>query len=227
MGITAAIYPVTAIPSRLALENRNWVQAANLELQEIELNWEKFPWQEAILHFAKSLGASQTKDFEKAEQEIEILKVLHQNLVAQNDRTKAIQVKQVEIQIKTSQAWLNFKQNDLKKGLALMREAVEIEKVTSKHPITPGDILPAIELLGDMFLELNKPEEALAAYEQNLIDRPNRFNGIYGAAIAAKQSGNLEKAASYFEDLLKLTANTVIERQEINEAKAFLKTNVI
>ncbi len=223
----ASIYPIAAIPARLALENRNWKRAANLELQKIELSWDKFPWQKAIHHFARALGASQTKDFDKAEQEIEILKKLHQNLVDQNDRSKAIQVKQVEIQIKTSQAWLSFRRNDLKNGLLLMQEAVEIEKVTSKHPVTPGDVLPAIELLGDMFLELNKPKEALVAYKQNLDVHPNRFNGIYGAAIAAKQLGDIEKATLYFKQLLKLTENSTIERPEIDEAKEFIEQKII
>ena len=222
VNITAAIYPITAIPARLALENRNWEQTANLELQEIDLNWEEFPWQKAIYHFARALGSSQTKDFDTAEQQIEVLKKLHQNLIEQNDRSKAIQIKQVEIQIKTSQAWLSFKRNDLKNGLLLMQEAVEIEKVTSKHPVTPGDVLPAIELLGDMLLELNKPEEALVAYEQNLKVHPRRFNGIYGAAIAAKQLGDNEKATLYFEQLLELTENSNVERPEIKEAREFI-----
>lgn len=226
-NITAAIYPITAIPARLALENRNWEQAANLELQEIDLNWEEFPWQKAIYHFARALGASQTKDFDTAEQEIEILKELHQNLIAQNDRSKAIQVKQVEIQIKTSQAWLNFRKNDLKNGLVLMQEAVEIEQKTSKHPITPGDVLPAIELLGDMLLELNQPQEALVAYEQNLKVHPNRFNGIYGAAIAAKQLGDTKKTALYFGLLLELSENSNTERLEIKEAREFIEQDAI
>jgi len=226
-AIDGAIHPITAIPARLALENRNWEQAANLELQEIDLNWEEFPWQKAIYHFAKALGASQIKDFDTAEQQIEVLKKLHQNLIAQNDRSKAIEIKQVEIQIKTSQAWLSFKRNDLKNGLLLMQEAVEIEKVTSYHPITPGYVLPAIELLGDMLLELNKPEEALVAYEQNLKVHPRRFNGIYGAAIAAKQLGDNEKATLYFEQLLELTGNINSERPEIKEARKFIAQEAI
>ncbi len=226
-NITAAVYPITAIPARLALENKNWEQAANLELQEIDLDWNQFPWQKAIHHFARALGAAQIKSFDITEQEIEILKVLHQDLIAQNDRSKSIQIKQVEIQIKTSQAWLNFRKGDTEKGLQLMQEAVEIEKETSKHPITPGDVLPAIELLGDMLLELNKPEEALVAYEDNLETHPNRFNGIYGAAITAKQLGDTEKATLYFEELLELTKNSTIERPEINEAKEFIKQEAI
>lgn len=215
---------MTAIPARLALENKNWDRAANLKLQDVELNWEKFPWQEAIYHFAVAMGAVNTNDFNTVEEKIEILKALNQNLIAQNDKTKAIQIKQVEIQIKTSQAWLSFRKNELKNGLTLMQEATEIERHTSKHPVTPGDVLPAIELLGDMLLELNKPAEALAAYEENLIGRPNRFNGIYGAAIASKQSGDLEKAALYFNQLIELAKDVKSERPEIEEAKIFVRT---
>ena len=152
---------------------------------------------------------------------------MHQNLIAQNDHTKAIQVKQVEIQIKTAQAWLNFRKNDVKTGLALMQEAVAIEKVTSKHPVTPGDVLPAIELLGDMLLEMGKNSEALVAYQENLKIHPNRFNGVYGAAIAADRSGDTEKAFIYFEQLLEVTKGSKVERTEINEAKAFIARKVI
>ena len=69
-----------------------------------------------------------------------------------------------------------------------MKQATKLESKTSKHPVTPGEVLPADELLGDMLLALNNPAEALEAYEINLKERPGRFNGIYGAAIAAKQS---------------------------------------
>lgn len=226
-NITAAIYPITAIPARLSLENRNWEQAANLELQEIDLDWKQFPWQKAIHHFARAFGSIQIKDFDKTEQEIEALEKLHQDLIAQNDRTKSIQIKQVEIQVKTSKAWLNFRKNDKEKGLLLMQEAVKIERETSKHPITPGDVLPAIELLGDMYLELNRPKEALVAYEENLKGHPNRFNGIYGAAISAKQLGDNEKATFYFKQLLELTENSGVGRPEIKDAKEFIGQEAI
>ena len=227
MNITAAIYPITAVPSRIALENRNWERAANLKLQEIELDWAQFPWQEAIHHFAVALGAVNTNDFKTVKQKIEILKTLHQNLVDQDDKTKAIMVKQVEIQIKTTQAWLSFRNNNKETGLELMKEAVQTENKTSKHPVTPGDVLPAIELLGDMLLELNRPDEALVAYEENLKSHPFRFNGIYGAAIAAKKNGNTEKATLYFNQLIELTKGSNSNRLEITEAKKYIKNNSI
>lgn len=225
-NVTAAIYPITAIPARLALENRDWQQAAQLELHEIDLSWDKFPWQKAIHHFARGMGSVQTKDFNSSDNEIETLKGLHQNLIAQNDRTKSIQIKQVEIQIKTIQAWMSFRKNKKEEGLALMKEAAEIERQTSKHPITPGDVLPAIELLGDMLMEMKNPKEALVAYEENLAMHPNRFNGIYGAAIAAKLAGNKELAALYFELLLSVTFENS-DRPEIAEAREFIGHDAI
>ena len=221
-NITAAIYPVTAIPARLALENKNWELAANLKVQEIELNWNQFPWQKAIHHFAKTLGAVHMKDFSLAEKEIQILEKLHQDLIDQNNRSKSIQVKQVEIQVKTGKAWLNFMRGNIEAGLVLMYEAAEIEKKTSKHPITPGDVLPAIELLGDMLLKLDRPKEALLSYEENLSKHPERFNGIYGAAVAAKQLGDEDKAIEYYKKLVELTKNSNSTRVEIAEAKKYI-----
>lgn len=227
LNVTAVMYPIAAIPSRLALENKNWKRAANLQLQETGLDWEQFPWQKAIHHFARALGAVHTKDFIVAEEEIQTLTELHQNMLAENDRSRSIQVKQVEIQIKTAEAWLHFSKNDTKKGLALMQEAAALERNTSLHPLTPGDVLPAIELLGDMLLALNKPEEALLVFEENLSNAPERFNGVYGAAIAAKQSGNQEKANLYFKQLIELTKNSNSARHEVEEAKTFVKKSNI
>ncbi|QCW98939.1 tetratricopeptide repeat protein [Aggregatimonas sangjinii] len=222
LNVTAVMYPLAAIPARMALENKNWNKAASLQLQETGLDWEKFPWQKAIHHFARALGAAHTKDFAQAEAELLTLKVLHQKMLAENDRSIAIQVKQVEIQMKTAEAWRHFSENATKKAIALMQEAAALERNTSLHPLTPGDVLPAIELLGDMYLAMNKPEEALMAYEENLNKTPKRFNGLYGAALAAERSGNKEKAIHYFQELIELTKNSSSLRPEIVEAKEFI-----
>ncbi len=226
-GILAAIYPITSVPSRMALENKDWKRAANLELPEIDLNWKKFPWQEAILHFAKALGSAHINDFKTAENENDILKILKQNLIDQKDVTKALQIEQVAIQIKTTEAWLNFKKGNKGKGLALMKEAAIMESKTSKHPVTPGDVLPADELYADMLMEAHNYSEALTVYEASLKTHPNRFNGLFGAAVAAKKSGNAEKATLYFKQLLELTKNSNSDRKELKEAKEFVELNVI
>ena len=223
MNITAAVYPVAAIPARIALENKNWEQAAHLELQAIDVGWEIFPWQEAIHHFARGLGAAHLTDFAKAKEEIVILQKLHQQLKDENDRSKFIQLRQVEIQIKTVKAWVAFKKKNTDEALSLMKEAVELERITTKHPLTPGDVLPARELLGDMLLAMQRPEEALLAYQENLKWFPKRFNGIYGAAVAAKLHGNNQMALEYYKDLVAISQGSHSNRLEIKEAEAFIQ----
>lgn len=216
-------YSAAAIPARIAVENKNWEEATVLKLPKITgLEWEKFPWQQSLLHFAKALGAIHMNNLIDAEKELSLLKSFKDELINLDDAYKA---NQVAIQIVTIEAWLKLENGELEEALRLMRNAVEMESLTSKHPVTPGEILPADELLADMLLKSNRPIEALDAYELNLKRRPNRFNGIYGAAIAAKHSKNKEKAIFYFEALLNLTKNAQTDRPEVFEAKEFLQQN--
>ncbi|MFS4466773.1 hypothetical protein [Maribacter sp. 2210JD10-5] len=218
-------YTAAAIPARLAVENKNWKEAASIELPQIAgLEWQKFPWQKSLLHFARALGNIHINNLESAQNELDLLRSFEQELITLEDAYKA---NQVAIQIKTIEAWMELKKGNHDIALSLMTIAADMESKTSKHPVTPGEILPADELLADMLLELNKPQDALTAYEINLDRRPNRFNGIYGAALAAKQSGDMEKATLYFESLLKQTKKVNSDRPEIKEANDFLKKNII
>jgi Tfp pilus assembly protein PilF len=103
-----------------------------------------------------------------------------------------------------------------------MRSAAELEDATEKHPVTPGPILPARELLGDMFLELKQPAQALREFEASLSASPNRFNGLSGAARAARQAGDAEKARSYYAKLVSLSEHGDTARAELTEARTFL-----
>lgn len=215
----AAAYPFAAIPARIVLENKRWTEAANLTLHASNIQWDQFPWEKAIIHFAKILGNAHTGELQTAEKELAILQSLHQQLVDQEDQYKA---DQVMIQLKASQAWIQAAKGKNEEALTLMQEAANLEDNTEKHPVTPGEVLPAKELLGDLLLSMNRPSQALVAYELNLKRNPNRFNGIYGAAVAAKEVGDEEKARMHFESLLKLTESAISNRPEIEEAKAFV-----
>jgi tetratricopeptide (TPR) repeat protein len=218
-NLFAIAYPFSAIPARMALENRRWKDAAELKIHDSEIEWEQFPWQKSILHFGRALGATHIGDVYLAEAEIEILKSLEQVLIDKKDAYKA---NQVAIEIKSSQAWLKFAKGENDDALSLMKEAAKMEDDTEKHPVTPGEVLPARELLGDMLMALNQPLEALKAYELNIEERPGRFNGLYGAAIAAKAVGDNERANIYFERLLVLGKSVNSDRPELVEAKEFV-----
>lgn len=180
-----------------------------------------FPWQKSILHYARALGASRLKNLESAKAEIDTLELLREELLKKKSDYYA---NQVMIEIKSAQAWWQLSNGNETLAVALMQEASDMESNTEKHGVTPGEVLPARELLGDMLLHLNRPEMALAAYEKNLIDRPNRFNGIYGAAVASEELGDTEKTSKYFQMLLDFTDGSDSDRPEIIEAKRYLES---
>lgn len=212
-------YPFAAIPARMALENKDWDMAASLQMPITELKWDEFPWEKSILHFTRAIGLAHLGNLISAEKELAILESLHLELT-QLDEYKA---KQVMIQRKAAEAWLELAKGNNNKARHLMQESANLENTTEKHPVTPGELLPATELLGDLLLALDEPEEALDAYETSLKRSPNRFNGLYGAAITSKRSGDLKKAEKYFKELLKVTANANSDRTEITEAKLYVR----
>ena len=85
----------------------------------------------------------------------------------------------------TSLAWVSLAQKRNDEALASMRQAADNEDKSEKNIVTPGRLLPARELLGDMLLELKRPAEALKEYEASQLREPNRYRGLYGAAKAA------------------------------------------
>jgi tetratricopeptide (TPR) repeat protein len=77
-------------------------------------------------------------------------------------------------------------------------------------------------LLGDLLLQIERPMEALAEYETALKRSPNRFNSLYGAGRAAELAGQKKKAASYYQKLLKISAQADTERPTQQHARRFL-----
>jgi hypothetical protein len=211
-------YTFAAAPSRVALENKNWKEAANLQLTPANFPWQKFPWQEAIIHFARLLGAAHTADIASAQSELEKLHSLYDSLQKQKDAYKA---KQVGIQIKEGEGWIAFMKGRKEDALTLLSIAADMEDSTSKHPVTPGEVLPARELYADMLLRMRQNENALQAYEKVLQKSPNRFNSLYGAAVAAEKSGLMDKAHFYYKRLSSI-ASSNSNRPELSIAKAFL-----
>ena len=213
-------YAFAAIPSRYLMENRLWGKAAALPISKKNIAWDTFQWQKAILHFTRFMGAIHLHDVKSAKVELGQLHQIHENLLAQKDTYKA---NQVQIQIGTAQAWLLLAEGHPRAALLAMNAAADLEDLTEKHPVTPGEVIPARELAGDMLLHLNEPRQALVAYEANLKKHPNRFNGLYGAGLAAEKSGDLEKAALYYRQLLMVVNLTHSDRPELRAVKRFLK----
>jgi tetratricopeptide (TPR) repeat protein len=217
----AAAYAIAAIPARYAVERQNWAEAAALSSPPIALAWDQFPWTAPMITYARALGAAHTGDLAGAQAEIAKL---------QSARDALIQAKntywagQVNVEVRSASAVLAQAQGRNDEALTLMRSAADLEDASDKHPVTPGSIVPARELLGDMLLDTNQAAQALVEYERSLTSAPNRFHGLAGAAAAAERAGDAAKAKLYREKVAQL-ATTGSDRPELLAAKRFLTGN--
>jgi len=216
-----AAYAFASIPSRIALERRDWAQAAALVLSPPNLAWNKFPQAEAILVFARGLGNARTGDIDTARRDLQRLEALRDAMTAAKIGYWA---GQADFQIKTVNAWIALAERRDDEALQLMRSAAELEEASDKHPVTPGNIVPSRELLAEMLMQTGHPELALAEYERSLKRDVNRFQSVYGAARAAEAAGNSAAARDHYTRLQRLTAKHDTERPELVRAREFLAT---
>jgi tetratricopeptide (TPR) repeat protein len=216
-------YSFAAIPARWALERRKWSEAAELKVEPAYFPWQRFQSAEAITHYARAIGAARTGDTDRARVEVEKLAEVQRQLIGVKDSYDW--ATQVEIQRRAAAAWLAKAEGFNPEALRLMRLAADLEDSTDKHPVTPGAVLPARELLGDMLLEVGRPAEALKEYETSLQISPNRFGGLYGAGRAAELAKDLRKAREYYLKLIALCAKTDGARPELLHARKFLDGN--
>src|SRR5439155_1367446 len=75
---------------------------------------------------------------------------------------------QVDIQRAIASAWVARAEGKGDEALVLLRAAADRESATEKHPVTPGPLAPARELLAEMLLEANEPAQALREFEASM-----------------------------------------------------------
>jgi tetratricopeptide (TPR) repeat protein len=214
----AAAYARAALPARIPLENKNWKAAAALVIPDsAEYTWKSFPQYEALWYFSKGLGAARSGDAAGAQASIDKLNAL-QAALGNTPQTKYWN-DQIESQKGTVIAWQSFANGKMDDAIAQMTAAADLEDATQKNPVSPGSLLPARELLGDMYAELGKYAEAVAAYELSLQTNPNRYNSYYGAGMAAEKMKDMEKAKTYYARLVELKGSTESSRESLAHAK--------
>jgi hypothetical protein len=194
---SAAFYARAAIPARYDLERRDWAHAARLEPVP-----SRFPYADSITFFARGLGAAHLNDGVGARAAIDALDQIHDKLTGQGEDYWA---QQTDIQRRAIAAILALEDGHVPEALAGMRAAADLEDSTQLASVTPGALAPAREMLGEMLLIEDRPAEALEAFEASLVQEPNRFWSLYGAAEAARRAGDATKAHGYFQQLVAMT----------------------
>jgi tetratricopeptide (TPR) repeat protein len=210
----AYLYAAAAMPARFALERGDWKAAAQLQPAP-----SKMPFTQAITYFARAIGAARSGDVASAEKDAEQLAVLHKQLETAKNTYWATEV---EVQQLAAAAWIAHAKGDAAQGATLMRAAADLEDRNEKHIVTPGRVLPARELLGEMLLEQKQPAEALKAFEASQVREPNRFRNYAGSAKAAEMMGDQAKAREYYAKLAELAKKGDGDRPELVRARASL-----
>ena len=206
-----APYAVATIPARFAVERGAWQEAARLTPPG-----SNYPFVEAITYFTRSMGAARSFDPAAARKDAEQLEAIHGKLLAAKNNYWATEV---EVQRLAATAWILFAERQTQEGLKMMRAAADLEDRNEKHPVTPGRVLPAREMLGEMLLELKQPAEALKEFEASQKREPNRFRNYLGSARAAEMAGDREKAVSYYQKLVALAKDADTDRPELATAR--------
>ncbi len=177
-------FHLASTQARYVLERHAWREASELRPREpATLDWDRFPWPEAIVQFARGLGEAHLGRLDSTESVIERLGALETAAQRAGEELFARNIRLLRLELA---AWLAHMDGRQEASIELMQEAAALEVATPKHAVTPAPTIPAHELLGDLLLELGRPAEALAAYQRALELYPNRLNSLRGIERAGQ-----------------------------------------
>jgi hypothetical protein len=214
----AGSYALGTAPARFAVERRQWTEAAALPVPANPPT-ARYAWTRSNLYYARGLGAARLGKADAAEREAQTLAAIRDSLAAAKESYWA---EQVDIQREVVNAWVSWARGKKEDALRQMQAAADHEDRTDKHPVTPGVLVPARELLGDMLLDAVQPQPALEAFETTLRGAPNRYQAVAGAARAAELAGDKSKAAQYSAKLVEICQKADTARPELQRAKELL-----
>ena len=209
---TLGSYNGRAMPARIALELEDWNATRAL------VSGAKDPASvAAVTRFARALGAARAGDLASASAENAELAKLVARLVADKDPYWA---HVVGAQHEAVAAWIAHLEGRHEDALRLARAAADSEDLVEKHPVTPGPLIPARELYGDILMVHGRFVPALAAYEATLLREPNRLRTLYGAARAARAAGQADVARKHYAAIRALV-HPDSEHPALREARSY------
>ena len=203
-----------ALPARYVLERGDWAGAAALPVTP-----SRYPQADSLSRFSRGIGMARSGDAAGAKREIEEMQALRGALQKSDQSYWA---DRTEEQMLAVSAWVALAEGNRAQAEKLMRAAADSEDASVKHVTMENRLYPLRELLGELLLEMGQAAPALREYEAANKAYPNRYRGIYGAALAAEAAGDRQKARAHFAKLVDLAKNTDSARPELARAKGYL-----
>ena len=199
-------------PIKYALERRQWKAALGLQPTAGAP-----PDVQLVTYWGRAIAAGHLHDAVAAQ---DALTHYDELLEATRKGPKPYIVDRLKDEHELVQAWAAYAAGNSDDAVRLLRAVADDQDKFGKAETE----LPAREMLADMLLDLQRPQEALAEYEISLRTDPNRFNGLYGAAQAATLVQQKEKTNTYYVQLLKNCEGIHSDRPELAQAKTFLSS---
>jgi MFS family permease len=112
---------------------------------------------------------------------------------------------------------LHASKGELDEAIRILTEAAAAEEATPPPPGPPPGIKPAHELLGEVLLQADRPEEAVEAFEISLERHRDRGRALLGLARAAVRLGDRERAASAYERFARQWSEAGSDSPELRE----------
>lgn len=172
----------------------------------------------ARIYWARAIGAARSGNLKQAQSDLDQLAAFHKDAVALKDTfvVETVEREQVE-----AQAWMDHASGRDGEAAEKLKKLAETEEAEAFRDEVGG--IPAREMLADLLLDINRPEQALVEYQADLKFNPNRFNGLYGAAQAAQRADKQEEANAYYLTLVKVCGDS--DRPEFQRAKSLIAGN--
>jgi tetratricopeptide (TPR) repeat protein len=205
-------YNRVAMEARVPLERGDWAAAAALPSR----GGETAAIGAALTRFARGIGAARGGDMALARTEAAALGEIETALKGTPgyDWGRIVGIKRQAVE-----AWIKLATGDTAAALRDAQSAADLEDVTEKHPVTPGELLPARELAADLLLATGRYADARAAYRKTLQREPGRARSVFGAARAAELAGDAAGAREGYREFLKLMEKADGDRAEIGMAR--------
>ena len=207
-------YTYASSSARYVLERRDWSEASQLPLVRPDnFDWSEFPWALSIHHFARGLGAARSNQLEKAYEELSEIVALQESM---SPATLPYWLEETQVQIDTLSAWIAYMDGNKDSAMQLAASAADREDAVDKHPVTPGEVIPARESYAEMLLLNGDYEGALHNYEAVLGSSPRRLNAMLGAMKAATALQKKELATDYESQVREQVVDGRSNRLDLN-----------
>jgi tetratricopeptide (TPR) repeat protein len=208
-------YYRTELPAIYYLELRDWKSAAELQpVTDAQAESQK------LTYWARAVAAGHLRDAQRARESVADYDVLIDKVKKGRHAYFADSIGS-RVERGEMLAWVAFAEDKGAEAVRQMREAADLQDKAGQGEVD----IPAREMLADVLLELNRPQEALAEYQKALVLSPNRFNGLFNAGRAAEAVGDKAQAQGYYATLMQLTDNgSQSSRPEFEHVKSVVSS---